>query len=141
LQITARGLRRSTRLLPGLASAEGRVFWAIWPADKGWFALPPAPAHPRTNSIKTHSDHADRACAPIIAITTHRLFSKSKLRTLPENIAALDPAAHAHANEHVLPIQTALKSFDKRIVSPLPRRNRPQLARSKAACNAWDAKQ
>jgi hypothetical protein len=63
------------------------------------------------------------------------------LRTLPENIPALDPAAHAHTNVQVVPIQTALKSCDERIVLRLPQRNRPQLARSREACNAWDAKQ
>jgi hypothetical protein len=58
-----------------------------------------------------------------------------------EEIAALDQAADAHANVHVLPIQSASKSCDERIISPLPQRNLPRLARSKAACNAWDAKQ
>jgi hypothetical protein len=63
------------------------------------------------------------------------------LRMLPKNKAALDPVAQAHTNVHALPIQTALKSFDEWIVLRLPQRNRPQLARCKAACNAWDAKQ
>jgi hypothetical protein len=84
---------------------------------------------------------AGRAHTPMIAAARRRPFSKSKLRTLPENIAALHPAAHAHANVQVLPIQTALKSFDEWIVLRLPQRNRPRLARSRAACNAWDAKQ
>jgi hypothetical protein len=38
-----------------------------------------------------------------------------------------------------LPIDAASHSFNERLISPLPHRNLPQLARSKAACNAWDA--
>jgi hypothetical protein len=107
--------------------------WALVCAVVG---TPAGHALIRENEFRSRHAHT-----PMIAITRRRPFSKSMLRTLPENKAALDPAAHAHANVHVVPIQTALKSFDKRIVSRLPQRNLPQLARSRAACNAWDAKQ
>jgi len=56
-------------------------------------------------------------------------------------MTALDPAAHAHANVHVLPIQTASQLHDERIILRLPQRNLPRLARSREACNAWDARQ
>jgi len=63
------------------------------------------------------------------------------LHARSEEMTALDPAAHAHANVHVLPIQTASQLHDERIILRLPQRNLPRLARSREACNAWDARQ